>query len=252
MDNLHNQIQWILQEKYKGRLTALAKKDIARLKAKEPVDYIIGWVDFLGCKIDLSQKPLIPRVETEFWVERAITDISNNFHSREIFGIKVLDMFSGSGCIGIVAAKHIKNAHVTFADAEKHCLRQIRHNIRINSISNTRCRVAQSDIFSNIKGKFDYILANPPYISAKRKHRVQESVLRYEPSLALFGGNDGLSYIRKFLSGARNFLNPGGAVYMEFDPLQKEQIASMLKKFGYCHYTFNKDQYGRWRHIVAE
>ena len=72
--NLQNEIRWLLEEKHGGKRTEAAEKDIARLEKGEHIDYVIGWVEFLGCKIDLSQKPLIPRPETEYWTEKFLQD----------------------------------------------------------------------------------------------------------------------------------------------------------------------------------
>lgn len=258
MDNLQNKIHWILQEKYSGKLTFAAKKDIQKLKMGEPLDYIIGFTEFLGCKIDLSKRPLIPRVETEFWVEKAIEQVSPFTHGRGKKGIKVLDMFSGSGCIGIAVLKHVKNSRVVFADLEKNTLKQIKINAKMNKIPSSRYKVIQSDIFSSLDGKYDYIFANPPYIAKNRKHKVQQSVLKYEPRAALFGGNDGLFYIKKFLTEAKNFLNPSTSsgqvpkVFMEFDSIQKRHIETFIKKCGYKKCEFRKDQYSKWRYVVIQ
>jgi len=241
--NIENQKRWILQEKYNGRMTTAAQKDIQRLMKGEPVDYIIGWVEFLGCTIDLSQKPLIPRLETEFWTEKVIEDLQKKKQ------VRVLDMFAGSGAIGISIMRHVKHAKVVFVDSEKHTIDQIKINCKLNKIPPAQYEIIQSDIFKNLKGKFDVIVANPPYIPTKNKHKVQASALQHEPHTALFGGGDGLFFIDKFLGQAKNFLARDGVIYMEFDTPQKPAIAKLLKKYGYQHGEFYKDQFNTWRWV---
>ncbi|MEK7562135.1 MAG: protein-(glutamine-N5) methyltransferase, release factor-specific, partial [Patescibacteria group bacterium] len=85
----------------------------------EPIEYVRGFTEFLGCKIDLSKKPLIPRSETEFWVKKSISKISYNSQSFENCKIKILDIFAGSGCIGIAVLKHIPNSLCDFTDIDK-------------------------------------------------------------------------------------------------------------------------------------
>ena len=102
---LSKEIRWLLEEKYHGQLTPPAKRDIARLQKGEHVDYVIGFVEFAGCRIDLSQRPLIPRSETEHWVHKAIAELRQESHDRkktDATPISCLDIFAGSGCIGVV------------------------------------------------------------------------------------------------------------------------------------------------------
>lgn len=266
---MRKEIQWLLKEKYRGRPNIKFKKDIERLKAGEPLDYVIGFTEFLGCKINLSKNPLIPRTETEYWVQKTIENSSLNFNGRRNQETKFLDIFAGSGCIGVTILKHIKNSNVIFIEKDKKFLEQIEINCRINKIPPNRYKIIQSDIFNNsslykrslsqehsfFKGgnrKFDYIFANPPYIAKNRKIKIQKSVLKYEPRMALFGGKDGLFYIKKFLAQAKNFLNPKGKVFMEFDRVQKKEIEKLLKKYGYKDWEFNKDQYKKWRWVCAD
>ena len=149
--NIQNQIGWLLQEKYKGKLTNSAKQDIEKLAKREPLDYLIGFINFLDCKIDLSKKPLIPRIETEYWVDKLI----NEDFKLQKSNFKVLDMFAGSGAIGISIMRHIKNSKVVFSDSEVNCINQIKINCQINKIPKNRYKIIKSNVFKKVSGKFD-------------------------------------------------------------------------------------------------
>lgn len=235
---MEKEIGWIIKEKYKGEPGERLQEDIERLKKGEPVDYIIGFSNFLNCRINLSPRVFIPEPETEFWTEKAIKEIG----SRKV---SCLDLFSGSGCIGLAVLKNTKNAKVDFAEIDKILLKQIKKNLEINGIEKKRYNVFYSNVFSNVEKRYDYIFANPPYIPEKRIDRVQKSVLDFEPKKALFGGEDGLKYIRIFLREVRRHLNKGGKAYMEFDSIQKKKIEEMEKSAA-----FYKDQYNKWRFLI--
>lgn len=210
-----------------------------------PKEYKRGYTNFAKCKIDLSLRPMIPRRETEFLVKKAIKKIKGK-------NIKILDIFSGSGCIGITILKHIEDSKVDFAEIDVNLIKQIKINLELNKIKQNRYKVIQSNVFKNIKAGYDYIFANPPYISLKSKHLVQKSVLDYEPHLALFGGEDGLLYIRKFLKDARKHLKPDGKIYMEFDYLQKDCLEKLLEKLNYTNYKICEDQFEKWRWVCIQ
>ena len=241
MPGIKKEIVWLLKEKYFNKPSKKFDKDVERLKKGEPVDYVIGFTEFLGCKIDLSKKPLIPRSETEFWLEEELKNIKTG---------KALDIFAGSGCIGVALLKNKPDILCDISEKDKKLVEQIKINCKLNNIDKKRYRVIQSDIFKNVNLKYDFIFANPPYIATTRKNKIQKSVLKYEPRQALFGGKDGLALINKFLKDAKKYLNDGGKIFMEFDYVQKKQIEKILKKYKYNNWEFKKDQYGKWRWVA--
>jgi len=216
------------------------------MNSKIPIEYERGYTKFLNCKIDLRNRVFIPRIETEFWVARAIKTIrTSNIEHRTL---KVLDIFAGSGCIGISILKNVKNLLVDFADIDKKAIEQIKINLKLNKIPSQRYRIYQSNLFEKIKNKnYNYIFANPPYVAKERIKDVQLSVLKYEPKTSFLAGKKGFFYIKKFLKEAKRFMKPGGIIYLEFDPEQKNDILDILKKENYKNSRFFKDQFKKWR-----
>jgi release factor glutamine methyltransferase len=145
--------------------------------------------------------------------------------------------------------KKRKDLLCDFADKEKKSMEQIKINCKLNNINEKRYKIIQSDIFAKVKGKYDYIFANPPYVAIKKIYNIQKSVLKYEPKSALFGGSDGLYYIKKFLAQAKNRLNPHGKIFMEFSGEQKPAIEKIILKNKYLSFEFMKDQNDRWRWV---
>ena len=222
------------------------KKDIERLQGGEPLAYVIGWAPFLNCKIDLSEKPLIPRPETEFWTEEFIKHLSG-LRKKLKRTITIADVFAGSGCIGIAVAKNDKNTFVTFADKEPSALAQIRKNLKLNKIKNRGAKIIRADILKGL-GKFDFVVANPPYIPSGRK--LPKSVTKFEKRSYLYGGKDGLFYIKKLLASAKEHLGPKGELWFEFDVAQARKLPALIKKSGFTNFELKKDQYDRYRYAI--
>ena len=237
--------KWLLREKYNGVYAPEFERDKLRLKQGEPLAYIIGSVPFLNVKIDVSLRPHTPRVETEFWTEKVIEILKTDVRKE----IRCLDLFSGSGCIGIAIAKNVLHAHVDLADTDARCIQQIEKNILLNTIDCRNVRVLQSNMFSHVPGTYDYIFANPPYLATKRIDRVADSVLSFEPHRALFGGSDGMDVISCFLAECPKHLAPHGRVFMEFDDRERDAIEELVSKLSYRDVWFEKDQYGVWRYV---
>jgi release factor glutamine methyltransferase len=231
---------WLLHEKHGGQETPEFFEDLRRVESGEPVDYVIGFTQFLGAKIDLSHHPMIPRQETEFWVEKAM-------QSMPLGKIKILDLFAGSGCIGVALLKHFPEAFVDFGEKDPQLVLQIEKNIAQNDMDHERARVFETDVFQNIpKEKYDFIFANPPYISHDRKYQVARPVMEHEPHMALFTDEDGLFFVKKLLDEAPSFLVPGGKMFIEFDSWQKDELEKLLAASKF-EGTIWKDQFEKWR-----
>jgi release factor glutamine methyltransferase len=239
---------WLLKEKYGGVETEEFHADLKRLAAGKPLGYVIGFVNFLGCKIFLDSRPLIPRVETEFWVEKAITEIKNHRSRTSVVKeeLKVLDLCAGSGAIGVAIARHIPEAQVTFAEIDRAHFPTIGKNLAENAIVCTNYKVFESDLFSNIHEKYNYIFCNPPYID-KDLDRTQKSVKEFEPSLALYGGRGGLEIIERIITASPTHLLPGGKLYLEHEPEQAAFIQTVGRQNGFAVKT-ELDQYQRARY----
>lgn len=231
----------VLHEKYNGEIKTGIFRDIKRLWAVEPIGYVVGRTLFCGATIDLSLRPIVPRPETEWWVLKAIDEISGDGKN----GFRCLDMFAGSGCIGIAVLRSCHRALVDFVDIDDRAIEQIKINLRINNISSDRARVIKSDIFKNVSGKYDYIFANPPYVPRALDNRVFASSLKFEPHLGLFSGYDGCDALFRLIEGVKLHLVSEGKIWVEFVELlsgQRGRIEEFLKKNGYCNFQFKKDR----------
>lgn len=234
--------EWLLREKYSGRETPEFFRDLERLARGEPLAYIIGWVDFLGCRIHLSSRPLIPRPETEWWTERVIECLRTREDAP-----RILDLFAGSGCIGIAILRHLPRVSVDFGEIDPAHCEVIRHNIRINGIDQKRTGIIVTDVFSSIQRKYDIIVANPPYIPLGSKTIVETCVLEYEPQKALFAKDSGMYFIKALFEHSGQFLNKDGKLILEFGKNQENIVARTATEAGWDTQIRN-DQYGipRW------
>jgi len=216
---------------------------------------------FNKIEINVSKKVFRPRLETEFWSKKAIKEIGKGLTLRS-HSAYVLDVFAGTGCIGISILKNIPNAKVDFVDISKQAIKEIKENLKLNGVSSKRYKIYWSDIFNSLEEivarwqkksflGYDFIFANPPYIAINRISEISSEVLKNDPKRALWGGNDGIEIIRRFLREVKKYLKTNGLVFMEFDPLQKPEIERLLKEQG-LQVVFHKDQFGKWRWLKAE
>ncbi|MDD3711704.1 MAG: HemK family protein methyltransferase [Patescibacteria group bacterium] len=247
------ELDWLLNEKY--RLVGAVNKpdlwpaevaeDLRRLDRGEPLAYVIGFVPFLNSRIDLRFRPLIPRAETEYWVETLL-----NYSSLRDKKISVLDLFTGSGCIGLSVLKYWPRAEVDFVDNSPGCLEQVECNLFLNQIDSNRANLILSDVFDQVSEKYDLILANPPYIDSDLFQKLPIAVRKYEPREALVAGKRGMAIMEKFFKQLSDHLKPNSQFWLEFDSSQKEAIRLILEnKFKL---DFRMDQYQCWRFLVGQ
>ena len=197
------------------------ESDYRKLLTGYPIQYLIGYVNFYGYKININEDVLIPRYETELLVEKTIKYINNIFNKR----VNILDIGTGSGCISIALNKEI-NANVTAVDISSKALKVARNNAKIN---NSKVRFIKSDIYDEINEKYDVIISNPPYIDTKDK--VMDIVDKYEPHEALYASNNGLYFYEEIIKNARKYLNDKFIIAFEIGYEQGNSIRSIAESY---------------------
>ncbi|MDR2628788.1 MAG: peptide chain release factor N(5)-glutamine methyltransferase [Puniceicoccales bacterium] len=196
---------------------------VSRRGNREPLQYIIGEVDFYGLSIAVDRNVLIPRHETEELVDIIIS----RFGNRPMGSI--LDLGTGSGAIGLALAKHFPKANVLAIDADQNALSMAQKNAMRNRIANIEFMV--SDWLESIDGAFDMIISNPPYLTDEEFENAQDEIKKFEPKCALVSKNDGLADIFKIIGTAGRFLTKDGMLALETGSSQHEPIASFAKDY---------------------
>lgn len=195
---------------------------IKRLNNGEPVQYIVGNVDFYGYKINVNKNVLIPRFETEELIFKTINLIKKNLNKN----IKVLDIGTGSGCISIALKKEIPGLDITAVDISEDALVVAKNNALEN---NCEINFIKSDLFNNIDDKYDLIISNPPYISYDEQ--IMDIVKKNEPHLALYAKNNGLYFYEEIIKNSSNYLNDKNIIAFEIGYLQANEIKKMAHKY---------------------
>lgn len=219
------------------------KKDIKKLAKGDSPQYILGYAWFLGYKIMVQKGVLIPRFETEELVEWTLNNLKDND--------SVLDLGTGSGCITVALSQEAKkkglsNLKWTISDVSDAALRIAEENLLTYQID---ALVRKANVLIGL-GKFDKIISNPPYIKNSETNVMDRSVLKNEPSLALFAGEDGLDFYRKFAKEVRDHLNAHGEFFMEFGFSEENELRELLnKELPDFDIEFKKDMAGKPRMV---
>lgn len=192
---------------------------LARRCRREPLQYILGTVDFMGITLHAAPGALIPRNDTEALCEQAFARMQG--------AKRVLDLCTGTGALAIAMAKHAPQLEVTATDISPDAL-----SIAARNIADTGARVTLrcGDLFESVAGeRFDLIVSNPPYITAQEMRSLQPEVQR-EPELALFGGQDGLDFYRRIAREAPQHLTTGGWLLLEIGSAQAQAVTKLLEQ----------------------
>lgn len=233
--------EWLLREKYNGVPSPEYRTDCLRLKAGEPLAYVIGHIPFLNTTIFLDSKPLIPRPETEYWVHDVVETVEHTDALRSK-PLQILDLCAGSGCIGVSLLKALPNARVDFVEIDVRHHETILKNVYENGLNEARVRVFDGNLFYQVSDTYDLIVSNPPYIDTTLD-RTEESVYLHEPHLALFADDGGFHVIGTIIREAPPYLTDTGFLIIEHEPEHTDRVLREAPRHGFEGDTY-PDQYG--------
>lgn len=219
-------------------------EQIQKLANQQPLQYVIGNVNFYGNTFIVNPSVLIPRFETEELVENTLNFIEYYFPQKDL---KIIDLGTGSGCIGITLKKKLPTAQVTLVDISKEALTVAKENANLLDVEVT---CVESDFWENITDRYHIVISNPPYL--KTQEEVEKIVVQNEPHLALFAGEEGLDGYQKILSDIKDHLEDQYLVAFEIGFEQGDILKSMFQTiFTDALITVKKDLQGRDRMIFA-
>ncbi len=221
---------------------------VGRILSGEPLAYVLGQWEFYGMTLYVDKNVLIPRDDT-----CAVTALAIQQALFLDSAPRILDLCTGSGCIGLAVASRVKDAKVTLADISREALAVAKKNVTAQKLSG-RVSCVQADALGKpaaFLGKFDMIISNPPYITTGEMAQLPESVKDFEPHLALHGGEDGLEFYRLIASNYRSALKPGGYLCFEFGMGQGDSVCAILEEQGYTILERSRDYNERERAVLA-
>ena len=208
----------LLKEKYQGESLDIA---LNKIKNNYPVQYLIGYVDFCGNHINVTEDVLIPRYETEFLVDLIKRKIDPTFSGT------IIDIGTGSGCISISLAKILKNAQITGIDISKKAINVANENRKINNVSNVN--FIKEDIFKiGSLDKYNIVISNPPYVSKNENTGLET---KYEPQNAIFADNDGLIFYDEILKKVSTSKVAITDIFFEIGMTQANAIKDLSNKY---------------------
>lgn len=243
-----------------SKIDGLLKRRIKR----EPLQYILGHMEFHGLKIRIGSGVLIPRPETELLAEEAIKILRSHAIKHTIpphppigkggqGGDSILDLCTGSGCLALALAREFPEAQVYGTDTSEIAIRYAKENAKLNGINNVK--FIKGSLYEPVKEllvTFDLIVSNPPYIRRDDIKSLQPEIKDWEPLEALDGGEDGLDYYRAITPAAKNYLKEGGYLMFELGNNQADTVRKIAGDAGFINISLIKDYAWTDRILVAE
>ncbi len=220
---------------------AAIRSGLQRLMRSEPLCYIEGKIEFFGIKLNIDNRVLIPRPETEYLIELLSKKIQNKA------SFVIWDVCTGSGCIAIALKNKFPHCSIEASDISDKALELAIHNAKLNS-----CDISfhKGDLLEPFQGRrANLIVSNPPYISKFEYEMLPKSIKDYEPKLALLAKNDGLEFYMRFAKTITQFLSPGGSCWFEIGDTQFERLNSLFSPCGFSDIICHKDLQGKNRFI---
>ncbi len=240
---LYTQFDEPLNDSVRGIMRELVQR---RTKA-EPVAYLVGVREFFSLGFRVTRDVLIPRPDTETLVMEVLDGV------KGISAPKVLDLCTGSGCVAIAVAKNAKSAHITATDISAAAIEIARENVARHNVA-SQVDIIESDLYAGITPgmKYDVIASNPPYIPSAEIDQLDAEVARHEPRLALDGGADGLTILKRIIDAAPAFAASNALLLLEFTPEQADVLNAIVSNHGgYDEIVIRKDLAHRPRVLKA-
>jgi len=242
-----SKIQVLNNEKRLTESELLSQRDmVERLQKNEPLQYVLGYTEFYGLKINVTPATLIPRPETEELVDYILKDIGSKNN------LAILDIGTGSGCIAIALKKNSPTSNVSALDFSDETLKVAKHNAVLNGveINSWNENILESDL--KTISDLDVIVSNPPYIPNSDKSSMHKNVLEHEPHSALFvDDSNPLIFFQRIIELGVLKLKSGGKIYFEIHPPFSEEIIRILKNLMYNEVVVVKDLGGTNRVVIA-
>lgn len=207
-------------------------ENFEKRRRRIPLAQILGRQSFYGLDFFVNEDVLIPRADTECLVDLVLEDYADLAKQAGSSSLKILDLCTGSGCIGISVAKHLPYQELLLVDLSEKALAVAKKNAEKHLGENVT--LLQSDLLTGVQGKkFSLLLSNPPYIVSRVIPGLDREVSEYEPKMALDGGEDGLVFYRRIAKKAKEVLLPGARLYLEIGYDQGESVKDIFQKEGY-------------------